>query len=92
MKQSRYRRSEIALLHRENELLDILKWSHEEYLKEAEDFYRRERAYRTALDARSISGNPENNFTRERLLQLKDRLLVLKSYYIDQLLRFSDEN
>ena len=47
---ARYRRSEISLLYRERELLELLKWSHEEYLQDAEDFYRRESEYADAIE------------------------------------------
>ncbi len=40
-----YRRSLIELEYRERELLRLLTWSHEEALRAAEDFRRRERAY-----------------------------------------------
>ena len=40
-----YRRSLIELEYREQELLRLLTWSHEEALRAAEDFRRREKAY-----------------------------------------------
>lgn len=40
-----YRRSLIKLEYREGELMKLLTWSHEEALRAAEDFRRRERAY-----------------------------------------------
>jgi len=48
---SRYRLSIIEFKKRENELLKLLKWSHEESLKAAEEFQRREKAYEQALAA-----------------------------------------
>ncbi len=40
-----YRRSLIGLEYRERELIKLLTWSHEESLRAADDFRRRERAY-----------------------------------------------
>jgi tetratricopeptide (TPR) repeat protein len=46
---SRYRLSLIEFKKRENELLRLLKWSHEEALKSVEEFRRREKAYEQAI-------------------------------------------
>jgi len=46
---ARYRISVIELKERERELLKLLKWSHEEYLKALEEFDRKERSYEQAL-------------------------------------------
>lgn len=86
---SRYRRSEISLLFRERELLNLLKWSHEEYLRDTEDFYRRESEYRSSLAA--YEGD-QTDLSRERLLVLKQRLLELQLYYARQLVEISREN
>ena len=48
---ARYRISIIELKDREQELLKLLKWSHEESLKTIEDFQRRERTYEQALES-----------------------------------------
>ncbi len=48
---ARYRRSLIAFKKRENELLKLLKWSHEESLKTVEEFQRREKAYEQAISS-----------------------------------------
>ena len=85
---SRYRRSEISLLYRERELLNLLQWSHEEYLRDAEDFYRRESEYRSSLAA--YEGD-ETDVSRDRLLDLKQRLLDLQLYYARQLVEISRE-
>ena len=92
---ARYRRSEIALLFRERELLDLLKWSHEEYLRDAEDFYRRESEYKTAIASyrERIGDGSEAELRssyRARLLDAKERLLILQKYYVDQLLGLPD--
>lgn len=46
---SRYRFSLIELKKREDELLKLLNWSHEEALKSVEEFRRREKAYEQAI-------------------------------------------
>jgi TolA-binding protein len=46
-----YRLSMIEFKKREDELLDILKWSHEEALNSIEQLERRERAYEEAIEA-----------------------------------------
>ena len=48
---ARYRLSLIEYKKRENELLRLLKWSHEEALKSVEEFNRREKTYEQAIDA-----------------------------------------
>jgi len=93
---ARYRRSEISLLYRERELLDLIKWSHEEYLRDSEDFYRREAGYTKLIDdyesRLAESDQSERNlFNTKRLLGEKERLLELKSYYVDELLRLYDD-
>jgi TolA-binding protein len=47
---SRYRLSLIEFKKREDELLKLLKWSHEEALKSVEEFQRREKAYEQAIN------------------------------------------
>tara|TARA_B100000614_G_scaffold164909_1_gene146803 strand:+ start:989 stop:1834 length:846 start_codon:yes stop_codon:yes gene_type:complete len=46
---ARYRISLIDLNARETELLQLLQWSHEEYLQALDEFERREQAYREAI-------------------------------------------
>ncbi len=48
---ARYRLSLIDFKKREGELLKLLKWSHEESLRSAEEFQRREKTYEQALAA-----------------------------------------
>jgi TolA-binding protein len=47
---AKYRLSLIQFKYREDELLTLLKWSHEESLRIIEEFQRREKAYEQALD------------------------------------------
>ncbi|MCK5737502.1 MAG: tetratricopeptide repeat protein [Spirochaetaceae bacterium] len=93
---ARYRRSEISLLYRERELLDLLKWSHEEYLQDSEDFYRRESEYMKVIEDYRIqlAGNNQSDQNRtysSRLLDVKERLLTIREYYIMELLRLYNE-
>lgn len=46
---ARYRLDIVELSRRENELLTLLQWSHEEYLSALETFQRRERSFQEAL-------------------------------------------
>jgi TolA-binding protein len=48
---ARYRLSLVEFKKREEELLRLLKWSHEEFLRTVEEFQRREKAYEQALAA-----------------------------------------
>lgn len=47
---AKYRLSLIQFKYREDELLTLLKWSHEESLRIIEEFQRREKSYEQALD------------------------------------------
>jgi TolA-binding protein len=55
---ARYRLSMIEFKKREDELLKLLKWSHEEALKSVGEFRRREKAYEQAIEVyrRRLSG------------------------------------
>ena len=74
---ARYRLDVIDLARRENELLTLLQWSHEEYLSALESFQQREVAYQEALSS-----------YRERLASLatddfEDEILALNSQIDD---------
>jgi outer membrane protein assembly factor BamD (BamD/ComL family) len=93
---ARYRRAEIELKYRERELLELLKWSHEEYLKNSEEFYRKEREYEEALAAYqerlSDKGGVERTLLdKTRLLNIKARALALKTWYVEELRRIANE-
>ena len=87
---ARFRQNEISLMYRERELLDLLKWSHEEYLRDAEDFYRRESELLNVYKDISLSGQQELN--KGWLLEIKGRLLSLQEFYLNELLRLSYED
>lgn len=72
---ARYRQSLIQLARRENELLTLLQWSHEEYLSAVEAFQRQERAYQEALRAyrTRLAGLAADDF-RSELVALNARV------------------
>ena len=77
---SRYRKTEITLMYQQQQLLELLKWNHEEYLNDSENFYRKEKEYRNIID--EYSKHSENNLQKERLLELKEQVLELQQYYL----------
>ena len=90
---ARYRMNEISLLYREKELLELLRWSHEEHLRDVEDFHRRENEYRDALAVHQedFSEEGRTRLDTQRLLNAKARLLDLRSAYLDELLELYDD-
>ncbi|MEO0249853.1 MAG: tetratricopeptide repeat protein [candidate division WOR-3 bacterium] len=57
---ARYRLTLIDFKRRENELMRLLKWSHEEFLKTVEEFQRREKTYEQAIAAyQKAMGGPK---------------------------------
>ncbi|HDQ14157.1 MAG TPA: tetratricopeptide repeat protein [Sediminispirochaeta sp.] len=71
---ARYRRSLIELKQREQELLRLLRISHEEYLKTIEDFQRREKEYQQALSnyqRRLSSASRSGDESQDEHLQLE---------------------
>lgn len=85
---ARFRRSELSQLYRERELLNLLKWSHEEYLRDIQEFYRREAEL---LELRSnLTRTEQQEMLTGQLLEIKSDLLFLQSYYINELVRLSD--
>ena len=77
---ARYRISLIDLKEREEELLKLIKWSHEEYLKALEDFQRRERNYEQALSVlqRRLAETDIDSKDRE-IAELNDTVSRLES-------------
>ncbi len=67
---ARYRIALIDLDERETELLELLRWSHEEYLQALDEFERREQAYQEAISSyqRQLSTlqDAQNSGTRTR--------------------------
>jgi len=77
---ARYRLSLIGMKYREEELLKLLKWSHEEYLKALEEFNRRETMYTEAMGAyqRRISALTTRDFQAE-IVKLSEQNRVLEA-------------
>ncbi|MBU0934868.1 MAG: tetratricopeptide repeat protein [Spirochaetes bacterium] len=82
-----YRIDLIRFKYREEELLTLLKWSHEESLKVIEEFQRREKAYEQALNLyqkrygdlqQSISGSDTNTDLAQQNSELTTQLQTLR--------------
>lgn len=76
---ARYRVSLIDLNARETELLQLLQWSHEEYLQALDEFERRERAYEEALASyqQRLQNAADEDF-REEIIRLSTQLRSLQ--------------
>jgi TolA-binding protein len=91
---SRYRLSLIEFKKRENELLKLLQWSHEEALKSVEEFRRREKAYEQAIAVyqRKLSSPTESIASTEAqaaLEQLRSENQALKETIAELEVRLS---
>jgi TolA-binding protein len=90
---ARYRQDVIDLEQREDELLTLMQWSHEEYLSALEEFRQKEIAYQEALQSYRdrLSSLAEEDFQQEievltaRVSELEDAL-ALKDEQINELL------
>jgi TolA-binding protein len=78
---ARYRLSLIEYKKREDEILRLLKWSHEEALNSVEEFKRREKAYEQAVDVyqRRLSTTAPGAVDSTTLAQLRSENEALKS-------------
>lgn len=84
---ARYRLSLIELKEREEELLRLLRWSHESFLGAQEEFQRRQRGYEEALDeyqarlaeSASEGARQEINRLSARVRELEERLETRES-------------
>lgn len=76
---ARYRVSLIDLNARETELLQLLQWSHEEYLQALDEFERRERAYEEALASyqQRLQNAADEDF-REEIVRLSTQVRSLQ--------------
>ncbi len=76
---ARYRLSLIDLTKRENELLKLLRWSHEEYLQALEEFERQERSLDEAVGAyqESLARQSPGDF-RSEILRLEAQIAELE--------------
>ncbi len=65
-----YRLSLLEFKKREEELLRLLKWSHEEFLRTVEEYQRREKSYEQALASyQQRTGSPEQRQAEARALE-----------------------
>jgi TolA-binding protein len=87
---ARYRLSLVEFKKREDELLKLLKWSHEESLRVTEEYKRREKAYEQAISVYqhrlSAAGQGAQSATRSQLeslqaenASLKERIALLET-------------
>lgn len=76
---ARYRVAVIELTFREQELLQLLRWSHEEYLRAVDEFQRRESAYQDALVSyqQRLQDAADDDF-REELIRLNTEIRTLQ--------------
>ncbi len=76
---SRYRSTLIDLTGREEQLMELLQWSHEEYLQALDEFQRKEQAYQEALagyQARLQSAATED--FRDEIVRLSTQVRTLQ--------------
>jgi tetratricopeptide (TPR) repeat protein len=81
---AQYRLALIQFKYREDELLTLLKWSHEESLRTIEEFQRREKAYEQALAVYQRRFGEVRRDIAETQLSLEDQLIAMKTT-IDEL-------
>lgn len=76
---ARYRVAVIELTYRERELLQLLRWSHEEYLRAVDEFQRREAAYQDALVSyQQRLQDAADSELREELVRLNTEIRTLR--------------
>lgn len=76
---ARYRVAIIDLSFRERELLNMLQWSHEEYLQALDEFERREQAYRDAIASyQQRLQNAASEDFREEIVRLSTQVRTLQ--------------
>jgi len=80
---TRYRLSLIEYRNREEELLKLLQWSHEEFLKSSAEYEQKEKEFNQALDVYQqelieLTKTREVYENRLKLLRLKEEALILK--------------
>jgi tetratricopeptide (TPR) repeat protein len=76
---ARYRTAIIDLSFRERELLQLLQWSHEEYLQALDEFDRREQAYRdTIASYQQRLQNAASEDFREEIVRLSTQVRTLQ--------------
>ncbi len=89
---SRYRLSLIQFKYREDELLTLLKWSHEESLRIIEEFQRREKAYEQALAVYQKRYGEAQRGVAQTQASLEDQVNSLKLTMDDLAKRLQDKD
>ncbi|MBN1243939.1 MAG: tetratricopeptide repeat protein [Spirochaetales bacterium] len=89
-----YRVALIQYKYREEELLTLLKWSHEESLRVVEDFQRREKAYEQALAVyqRRLGESKEGLSTTQAELESRIADLEARSFELESALAAREES
>ena len=89
---ARYRLSLIQFKYREDELLTLLKWSHEESLRIIEEFQRRERAYEQALEVYQKRYGEAQRGVAQTQASLEEQVASLKLAMDDLAKRLQDKD
>ncbi len=89
---SRYRLSLIRFKYREEELLTLLKWSHEESLKVLEEFQRREKAYEQALSVYQKRYGDVQRGVSSAQVTMEEEIAILKKSLDDLTKALNDKD
>lgn len=89
---AQYRLALIQFKYREDELLTLLKWSHEESLRTIEEFQRREKAYEQALAVYQRRFGEVRRDIAETQLSLEDQLIAMKTATDELARRIQDKD
>jgi len=89
---AKYRLSLIQFKYREDELLTLLKWSHEESLRIIEEFQRREKAYEQALAVYQKRYGEAQRGVAQTQASLEDQVASLKLTMDDLAKRLQDKD
>jgi tetratricopeptide (TPR) repeat protein len=89
---AKYRLSLIQFKYREDELLTLLKWSHEESLRIIEEFQRREKAYEQALEVYQKRYGEAKRGVAQTQASLEDQVASLKMAMDDLARRLQEKD
>ena len=89
---AKYRLSLIQFKYREDELLTLLKWSHEESLRIIEEFQRREKSYEQALEVYQKRYGEAKRGVAQTQASLEDQVTSLKVAMDDLAKRLQDKD
>lgn len=87
---ARYRLSLLGLSSREAKLMELLRWSHEEFLKSSQENLQRKQEYEEALRAYqqqilSLSEKEKYYSIQLSLVQIRQEALEMKEFYLNEL-------